>query len=397
MTRRGVNYSTPSIIAKPYLVVLYTTALSFTFWLFPSFNGNVRKGFENYFSPSVIGIVTCILWLTVIFLQSYSGFKIGSRLKISTERLDKYVGIDSYRPYAIITILGLVGIFFVVLKIISALGFSGAMSSIFSGHANDLKSVLYDDYSVGLPSLRYMAIPASALGLYHFMHKRYLGISIISIASLLLISIVSSRLSIIYAIFIFLCLIYTSSNIKLNGIKIIVGIFVIFNLLTVLNYSRNSNFYKSIGISNLYAAGFSEIVTYVGSPFQGFLAAGDYRDLLFPKSEEETHSYTGISIQLSTNSSFLELLRENGLKEAFLYVTFSSFLGGLLMGIGQRNKDNLLSLITGIVGYCFAEVWRVFLFGQGIFATLLIVTILISLYCAFVPKSNLILFRVNSR
>ncbi len=374
------------IIISPYGIVILTTLVSFILWCLPDFSGNLRKGFDNYFSPTSSGIIICFLWLLTIIFCSYFSFMIGSKLKLTSERLNIYANVESYEVFKLLIFLGIVGVVYVLAGIVSALGINGILRAVSGGEANALKDTLYSDYKIGLASFRYMSIPAAALGFYHLLNRRYIFMSFISIISLLVVTLISSRLSLVYTVFIFISLIYLNGKLKVNRTQIIIGFLILFHLLCFLNYTRNINFYRSIGINNFYMAGISEIVTYVGSPFQGFLASGTYGDILSNKTEEETHIYTGVSIELSTNSAFLELLRRYSLIQAFLIISISATLGAFLMAVALKNRYNILGLLFGVVGYCFAETWRVFLFGQGIVYTIIILIFSMAIFLTLFPR-----------
>ncbi|WP_407541324.1 hypothetical protein Q0M94_08080 [Deinococcus radiomollis] len=355
-------------------------------WEFPSFGGNIRKGFDKPFEPSVVGAIICIAWIVMIIGLAYSGFKAGATLKINTDIVDNRVSLESFRPYFILSILGYIGLAYVLLQLVGSLGITGIINAIVGGQANALKNTLYSDYSAGVASLRYLSIPSAALGLYHLTRRRFIFLGFLNIIALGIVAIISSRLSIIFTIFTLLPLIINESRIKIKTIHVLIALVFIFHLLAALNYSRNIGFYRSIGIDNFYLAGFSEIITYVGSPFQGFIAAGTLNDSLYSTSDIDSSIKTGISFELSTNSAFLELVRNNGTLEAFLEIALCSFLGSFMMGISFKNKRNLLFLLFGSIGYCFAEIWRVFLFGQGIVYTISIMIILITVWCIYVPS-----------
>ncbi len=190
----------------------------------------------------------------------------------------------------------------------------------------------------------------------------------------------------VYTIFIFISLVYIRNEVKIKKSTFLMSFLVFFHILFALNYSRNMDFYRSIGINNFYSAGISEIITYVGSPFQGFLISGAYGDRLDGISELESHQFTGISVELSTNSAYLELVRQYGVLKSFLLIDIIVFIGGFLMSFAIKNKNNILVLIFGVIGYCFAEIWRLFLFSQGIVLTILIIIFLIAGIKLILPK-----------
>ena len=369
----------------PFGIIILTTTASFLAWIFPGFDGRVRKGFISPYPVDTYGILICVLWLTTIIVCAFSGFKIGLRLRLQTKILNSRVSIDAFRPYLIISSIAHVGILYVFLQLIGSLGVDGIISAVSGGQANTLKNTLYDSYSVGIVSLRYLAIPAAALAFYHIIRRRYIFISILNILALALLSIISSRLSLIFAIFTALPILVFKLNLRISKRAVLITFIVMFHLLAALNYSRNISFYRSIGISNFYAAGFSEIITYIGSPFQGFLATGQLGDRLEGTSDVTASNATGVSLELSTNSAFLELTRSAGVLQAFLTAAFSTLFGSFIMGIALRNKDNLLFLLFGAVGYCFAEIWRIYLFGQGIVYTIVVMLIAVTLWCVYIP------------
>lgn len=358
---------------------------SFLAWVFPDFDGQVRKGFTYPYPIDTYGVIMCVLWLATILICSFSGFKIGSKLHLQTKTLNDRVSIDSFRPYLMISFIAYLGIMYVFFQLIKSLGISGIISAISDGQANTLKNTLYDSYSVGIVSLRYLAIPAAALGFYHIINRRYIFLSILNVLSLMLLAIISSRLSLIFAIFTALPIFLFKLNLRITKRAMITAIVVMFHVLAALNYSRNISFYRTIGIDNFYAAGFSEIVTYIGSPFQGFLATGQLGDRLQGASDVAASNATGVSLELSTNSAFLELTRGAGVLQAFLTIALSTLFGSFIMGVALKNKENLLFLLFGAVGYCFAETWRIYLFGQGIVYTIVVMLVAVTLWCIYIP------------
>ena len=376
-------------LVKPYNIFLFTNLLSFIAWLIPDMGGKLRKGFSSPYETSEYGVLILFFWIVFIFLTSYLGFKVGDGIKINTELFDKYASLKSKRPIKIMLFLSLIGVSYVVFQLITSLGFNGIINAVINGQANELKDTLYNDYTPGLPSLRYVAIPTAALALYHLFNKRYIFLSILSILMLLVVSVISSRLSIIYTIFIFLSLIGRDINLKIRFLPALIGFLVVLNLLFALNYSRNIHFYRSIGIDGFYEAGISEIITYIGSPFQGQLAASNDSNILQGASELDTHQYTLISPELSTNSALLELVRRDDLFVSFVSMSLYTMFAAFFMGISWKNRSNILLLLFGTLGYCFAEIWRIDLFSQGIVLTIIIAVLLSAVICVLWPRNKL--------
>lgn len=385
-----------NLILRPQNIFLVTTTMSFLAWSLPDFDSKLRKGFTHPYEVSLWGLILALCWVALIYLSSFTGFKIGMAFKFKTKLLDMHASIYDARPFSIMLIMALIGVSYVFLQIFTSLGISGMLDAISGGQANQLKSALYEGYSAGLPSLRYMAIPAAALGIYYLIRREYIILSISSIILLLAVAIVSSRLSVVYTVFIFLGLMARESIIKVKAQQIIVGFIILIHLIFALNYSRNINFYRSIGVDNFYLAGISEVVAYVGSPFQGFLAVSEQPQQLAGLREEQTAKYTGINEELTTNSAFLELVREGDIYSALLNITFSTMLSSFLMAIAWKNKNNILLLIFGALGYCFAEIWRINLFGQGIVLTIILSIIFIAFICVIFPRLTISLRRLKN-
>lgn len=314
------------------------TLFSFVCWSLPNFEGKIRKGFHLPIDPSLSGVVTALSWIVVVLLTSIIGFKVGKSLKFSRNILDRDASLDSSLPLKILIFLAVVGVSYVYVRVVASLGINGIINSVTSGQANSLKYALYEDYAPGLPSLRYVAIPAASLGMYHLLRKRFVLLSMISLLLLLLVSIISSRLSIVYTIFIFLGIVSRSKIKLINPRQAIIGFAIVIHIIFGLNYSRNINFYRNMGVDNFYLAGISEIVAYGGSPFQGFLAVSMKPSDFAGLTEPETHDYTDISDELTTNSAFLELVREGDIYSAFLRIAFSSMISSFIMGISWNNQ-----------------------------------------------------------
>ena len=382
---------------RPYGIFILTTLSSFLMWLFPGFNGQLRKGFNDLFPVSSSGLLVCSIWFIAIVIFSYIGFTLGKKLKINTEIIDKKASINDLRPYLMLSTFSYIGILAVMVKILGEIGISGIISSFSGGQANTLKDTLYDSYSIGIVSLRYMAIPACALAIFNIFRRKYFLLNMLNIICLIVVASISSRLSIIFTVFTFLPLLIYKLKIKVTPFKALIAAIVIFHLLAALNYSRNINFYRRIGIDNFYLAGFSEILTYVGSPFQGFLAAGTIGDRFIGTSQVEVARLTGISIELSTNSAFLEIVRSLGVLQSFLAISMCALIGSIIIGISFKNRNNLLILLVGTIGYCFAEIWRVFLFGQGIVYTIVLLVIGVTAWCIYIPRISFLKIRGKKR
>lgn len=372
-------------LSTPYAIIFFTVLLSFFAWLIPDF-GILRKGFSKPFSVLSPGFFIALLWYVTAILLSLISYGTALKLKLSPSIFDRYASLDRNRPYVILTFFALIGCLSSYLVILSSTGFNTILYYITSGQANQLKYILYDDYSAGFLSLRYLAIHSCALAIFRrFNLKVKSKLDFLNIALLLSIVVISSRLSLIMMIFICLILFIThSERIRIKPIRVLIGGIVFFILLSALSYSRNKGFYEAKGYG-FWSAGISEIVTYLGAPYQGAVAVGNNPELISKQPENWTR-YAYIEPSLSTNSAFLQLFQTYGWY-AFLIMMATVSLFSFIVGFLKKQRNNYLFLSVLTILYAFAEFWRLYWFGTGIMITLVIFPVLIFIVTICLSKS----------
>lgn len=357
----------------PYAVLIITQLVCLAAWSMPSL-GQIRKGFEVHLN--ILSIYGAQLFLSIFltFFISCFFYRISIPKKPTPPPIffTKKILLETVFLYRFFLFFSAIGVGSTLIKIVSFNGYVFLLESILSGEANQLKKILYDGYSVGILSLRYLSIPCFAL----MILKRKLGIKqftdIIALVFLISVVIISSRLALVFSVFLTVYLyISTKRNLLVNIPKLTLIALLGFIVLSLLNLSRNYGFYQNRG-ANFLNAGISEIVTYLGTPFQGALIAFKYP---IPGISTLHYKHSTIEHVLNTNSSFLQLFSDHGqlgLLLIFLTIALtSSFLG--LISTSQRVSMKVLS---GVLLYCYAEFWRVFLFNEGIIITLIICTLL---------------------
>lgn len=372
-------------LSTPYGITIFTVLLSFFAWLVPDF-GILRKGFSKPFSPLSPGFFLALVWYITAILLSLISYSIAIKIKLSPAVFDRYVSLDSNRPYSILTLFASIGCLSSYLVILSGTGFNTIFYYITTGQANQLKYILYDEYSAGLLSLRYLAIQSCAMAIFRRFNLNLKSkLDILNIALLLSIVVISSRLSLIMMVFICLILFIThSEKIKIKLLKVLIGSIIFFVLLSTLSYSRNKGFYEAKG-HGFWSAGISEIVTYLGTPFQGAVAVGNNSGLISKLPENWTR-YAYIEPSLSTNSAFLQLFQAYGWS-SFLIMMATVSLFSFIVGFLKKQRNNYLYLSTLTILYAFAEFWRLYWFGTGIMITLVVFPILIFMITIFLSKS----------
>jgi len=361
-------------IFKPYGIVACTILLSFAAWALPDF-GILQKGYENPQSVFSFGMLLAIVWYGMIILISWVGFQTGQASSSIIMSFDRKARLDDFPAYCFLSAVGLIGFVYVFSLMVSTFGLNQLVMIVASGEANKFHKALYTDYSIGVYSLRYVVILSGGLAIYRIIsHISRSFLDILNIVLLLMVAIIASRMSVVFALVIgFGLWVLNVKSVRIRVVRWVLFLAALFVLFAAYNYSRNINYYLAAGKSNFFSAGASEIMKYLGTPFQGAVATGNEFEqiILYP---ENVSRFTGINHSLTTNSALLQLVREHGYYSfliMFLAVSISSFL----MGMFYRQRNNYLILIYFVLLYCFAEIWRVFIFNAGIVMTLLVFSI----------------------
>lgn len=373
------------IISTPHGIMLLTVMLSFAAWLLPDF-GMLRKGFSEQFSLISPGFLVAASWYATAFLLAFVFYALALKTKLAPGIFDRYAPLHKKRPYILLTIFALIGCLASYMVILSAVGFNTIWGYLTSGQANQLKYILYEDYSAGILSLRYLAIHSCALAIYR-RYKLHMSsrLDFVNIALLLSIVVISSRLSLIMMVFVWLVLYIThSERIRISTLKLVMAGAGFFVLLSILSYTRNKNFYEARG-QGFWTAGISEIVTYLGTPFQGAAAVANNPALILQEPTDWT-KYAYIEESLSTNSAFLQLFQTYGWYSfpiMMITVAFFAFTVGFL----KKQKNNYLFLTVLTILYAFAEFWRLYWFGTGIMLILTVFPVFITLSTILLSRS----------
>jgi hypothetical protein len=190
---------------------------------------------------------------------------------------------------------------------------------------------------------------------------------------------------------VFLLLTFNRNTIRISISKTIVVLTVVFLLLSVANYLRNKNYYDTNRLS-FAAAGVSEILAYLGSPFQAAIGSAPVIDQLAAGGDQTYRNYVDEEIVLNTNSAFVHLHEQYGFL-GWLYIglvcLFMGFLFQLLLSFGKT----ILLLPAGAILYASAELWRLDLFHQGIFIVWIVIGL--GLPLLLITTKHLFTFIVN--
>jgi hypothetical protein len=369
---------------KPYGIVILTVLMSYLAWQCPGFHV-LRHGFDRRASLFSTGTLVMLAWYACIILPAGIGFACGKGIRLKHKGFDQRIGFDDALPYYVLTVLGNLGFWYMMLFLVKNVGLSGLKGFILAGEGNQIKETLYQQYEAGPLSLRYIVILSGGVALYRLLSglSRSL-LDFVNLGELLLAALASSRLSLIVAGIIGVGL-YAANNtpLRVNLLKLALFCMVVFVLLAVYNATRNINFYQARGNDNFLEAGLSEILAYTGSPFQGALATGE--NLNQVANGRLVSDYSGIEDILTTDSAFDELAGLTGYFSFFIAVA-CSFVAAFIMGILINQFRNYFGVLYFVLLYCFAELWRIFMFDKGITAVLVGVSVFVPIFTLMIPR-----------
>jgi len=357
----------PKVILRPSVVSMAAMFASLVAWLFPSF-GVLRKGFDH---PARVDFSSCVIlacWYLLIFMSFTIGEKVGRVIVLRRSALrEKLFNLDSNLLYYIFSFLGAIGIATTLIKIFQLLSLQEAVVFVALGQANSLKEALYEDYSIGLVSLRYLVLYSASIALYRIIRRRsFRPLNILNVLMLATTALLSSRLIFIATLLTVVFLLsFGKRSIRFSVPKLTLFATLLFLILAVLNFSRNASYYEQNRLS-FGLAGVSEILAYLGSPFQVAIGSAPVVDQLVAGGGETYRNYVDVEENLNTNSAFVHLHEQMGYA-SWAYVTaiclFMGFVFEFLSALGKT----IFLLPCSTILYGSAELWRLDLFHQGIF------------------------------
>ena len=366
----------PRTVLRPSVVSMAAVCASFGAWLFPSF-GFLRKGFDTAARFELGGFVVLACWYLLIFVSFTVGEKLGGwivpRRSAPTEGL---LDLNSNVIYYAFTFLSAIGIAATLYTIFRLLSVQQAMVLIVLGQANELKDALYEDYSTGFVSLRYVVLYPASLALYRIIRFRsfapvnLFNVLMLAVSALLL----GSRLTLIATLLtLTLLLSFGKRSTRINVAKLAALSTVLFLVLALLNYSRNKDYYERNKLS-FGLAGVSEIIAYLGGPFQVAIGSAPSTDKLAAGGDQTYRDLVDVEINLNTNSAFVRLHEQLGYVSWPYIATICLFMGLVFGALTSLGKTVFL-LPCGAILYGSAELWRLDLFQQGIFIVWFVVGI----------------------
>jgi hypothetical protein len=364
-------------------------------------------GFAVPARPTPGGVALLLLWWAVVVSVSMLGWRLGTGGRPSTTGwLSLTTPAAERRYFVLVTAVAGMGIAYTIYEVG---GPASIVASLASQSGNDVSNAM--SQTAGGQTLRFATILAAPLGIYLWRQKVIPFLYMLIAVGLLLTSaMISSRLSLLMAAFVYLAIWARSRPAPVRGsasagkrIVAIVGILVVgVGLLTAMNYFRNANYYRDAGVTNPLAMNLYQMGAYLTVPAQVSLGVataimdsnwqnpGDpvtSSDAVKPtflqfkkiskdnswKDANEYHYAVNFEPNFFTNSVFADTYADFGMWGwfyTFLIYGFAGFMFARLMRYGPA-----IAGTGGVVGYCFSEVWRIQILSYGIVIFLLLLTV----------------------
>jgi hypothetical protein len=352
-------------LMKPSGIAVLAVLLSFSAWLCPDF-GILRKGYSVPEEPGLLAWFILLSWYLLIFASLSVGQQLGGFFA-NQHASHRTPALDSLGIYRVFTFLAAFGTVSTLIRIFQTLSIPEAALYLYLGQGNRVKNILYDNYSAGIFSLRYLVLYSASLAIYRSI--RFKKVTLLNIANIILLAsavLISSRLILIATLLIsFFLVTWGKDSIRISALKLAACAAILFGLLALINTSRNRNFYAKRDLT-FTQAGISEIVTYLGSPFHVSIGAARRLDQITAGGPESYREYIDVEPELTTNSAFLHLHAKIGYLAWFYISILCCFMGFTFSWLAAFGKTCFL-LPCGAILYACAELWRLDLFHQGIF------------------------------
>jgi hypothetical protein len=363
-------------ILRPSFISMAAAFLSFSAWLFPSF-GVLRKGFEHPSPLSSNSLLILGCWYLLIFVTFSIGEMLG-RLRLDRRDAPRsgLFNLESNLLYYSVTLLATIGTAATLVRIFQLLSLQQAIAFMVLGQANELKFALYEDYSIGFVSLRYVVLFSAALALYRMVRLR--SFSPLNLLNMLLLAastfLLGSRLIFVATLLtLTLLLTFQRNRIHISISKTLTTFAVLFLILSLVNFVRNKNYYDANKLP-FVAAGVSEILTYLGSSTQAAIGSAAVVDQLVAGGDQTYRNYVDEEEVLNTNSAFVHLHEQMGFY-SWPYIALMCLFMGFVFEFLKSFGKTIFLLPAGAILYGSAELWRLDLFHQGIFVVWFVIGI----------------------
>lgn len=400
----------------PAVLLLAPVLLSAAAWSVPGTSAALR-GFGHRSEVTIGGLAVLGGW----YLLCTGLIVLGHRCGAGLPRLPALARFDDdpvleRRLYRLIWVLAAVGVGYSLVRAAAVVDIGAALGS---STGNDLKAALGGE--AGIATLRYATAVAAPMGV-HLWRRGLLG-GLDAASSVVLLGVnalFASRLAVLMAVVVFVFLLVSrrpGARVRWSAVALLAVL--VLGALTLLNSLRNENYYAAQGVDSPLAANGYQLLTYLGAPFQvsvgvaGAIADGRYPQQYgatraaqlwvptflrgaedteqspddqaarraqgdeftfstgsLPRGGERYASTVDVGNTLTTNSAFADVLSDYGYG-GLLGLALTVGVIGVLLGHLDRYRS-VVVVAGGVVGYGAAELWRTYLFSQGIVVFLLV-------------------------
>lgn len=397
---RVSRHATLETAVRPHTLLLVGATLSFVAWAVPSGDAMSAslRGFAQQEPWTLHGALFLLGWYAFFFAVAIGGFAVGRRIPVF-QRAER-VPWDSY--YVFLSLVALAGTGYAYAYVFAKSPHT--MSEAFLHHQfNAVRLVL--PYSSGPQTLRYAACLSGAIAIFELARRRFRVIHVVNVLVLLLAAAIASRASLIIAAIVVAGLaarhLHTG---HLRARKVVggalLGLVALFLVLSLLNYSRNADFYRSYNVRDPLVMNLDEVIRYVGIPFQAAVAVSNHvttwpaapasaapgvRVFLLPtyiskstpasvsRGESRYEKVAPIPVSQTTNSVLAMAYGVFGAL-AFAVLGFAVLVAGVIAGHASRYRSYVF-LAGLVIAYCMAEWWRTYVLNQGIIQFLVLVLV----------------------
>lgn len=383
-------------LLTPGKLILLPVLLSCTFWILPGESLYLR-GFGERAEVNLGGVLLLTaFYSTVVVLAGVFAALGRSAVPLENVARARAAPVER-RFYLLISSCSLLGV-------VAAYYAAGSSVSIYVALTTSTGNTLSESLSDGssLATLRYATAISAPVGIYLWRKGQASFVMAVANCILLILNaLLTSRLSLVMAVVVYFFLLAQEMP-QPRPRHLTLGIFGIgiFAVFTVFNYVRNGNYYRLFGVEDPILMNIYQILTYVGAPSQvslgvaSSIANGQFDktstvesaiDAIVPTFWQDgktsksvatdlaTYGYSvDIAPNLNTNSAFADTYAKYGwygLAAILIAICSASLLFGIFSRIG-----GVYAAGAGVIGYGFAEFWRLFLFNQGILVFLVALT-----------------------
>jgi hypothetical protein len=382
---------------RPHTLLLVGAGLSFLAWAVPwgSAVPAVVRGFVVSEPWTVSGTLFLLGWYAFFFVVALVGFKLGRRIPV-LERAER-VPWESF--YLFFTLLSLAGNGYSYAYVFATAPHT--LSAAFLHHQfNAVRYAL--PYSAGAQTLRYASALAGAVAIFELGRRRLRLVHVVNVLVLLLSAAIASRITLIIAgIAVAALAARHLHDVRLRArtglAALLLGLVVLFLGLSLLNYLRNADFYRTYNIRDPLVMNVEEMVRYLGIPFQASVAVSNHvsdwpaapasarpgvRVFLTPtyvsksvprpvaRGEDRFERVVLIPTSQTTNSVLVMAYGVFGML-SFVVLGLAVLAACILAGHASRYRSYVF-LISAVVAYCLAEWWRTYVLNEGIVQFLII-------------------------